>query len=885
MAHAKVSKDIEMDDDDCDNENPFAELFNRMKTSTAPKAAKAKSAAAPKAAAGAPKSKAANRNKKAESDRGSFAPPVKTPGKGDMTQDDEEASSKFRTLVDDFYMLDAASADDDASFASWAKAKIQNMQDLKNQITNKKKSLKRRSTNKDSELGPILDKYAAELTALMDFVRKLSNGNSEGLQLYNTVVDSQQLQVCRTIWKRVLRAAAMDSLKLCKWDYCFNELHTMCLTTCGDDAASFYPLLLSQLLQRLLKAVQIPTNKPLPSDSLTYVRQFVGAALVDAHVAKSLQPGWSAGDHLKVLVATRDVLDCSASPTAIGCAVDMLISETAKHHWAASAFSLSQGKKIMEAAAANAKAREALSGVLDVLHKSEERLRASGLCNLEAPFLASLSKCFNEEHGVMVSEVLVDLSQKGMKVLKGADREKLLRVQEMVRSACGFIVMACVKHELLPWLKTWMANLAAKQPTNVPMLAPTSCVMRLADGCGHGQESLVAMIKDASTFLGELQKKIAGPALPASEVSSLTTTWNVKSKALVASFSASAAKCGANENVTILVEELKVTVGKASSAIEEALKAEVQGEAWASVKKCMSLFERLVSAWVCDENVCDIPRWKSEFEQEVESAKLYSTVLSDSRTTVCDGLEHALLLAQAIVAQEQPSVVALKDGAEPKLNTALIKVTRQLGAYTNPASMILLLSELKIWPEDFLEGLMATQEDVMNSAKTELEAFATACRRELSLCIINPSMIDIPDSILKVQAYSEIDAAVVKDKFDIERLKEVSELAVKLQTTIDFVAQTADTCGIPPNEIAELPKYQESYRSAIKWMTTGNVLFSLLTKAISRAVLTSSKPTGKALASLQESLKYASENEVEIPPGLQALVSKVIQGEEVQASA
>ncbi|CAE7426705.1 unnamed protein product, partial [Symbiodinium pilosum] len=182
-----VSKDIEMDDDDCDNENPFAELFNRMKTSTAPKAAKAKSAAAPKAAAGAPKSKAANRNKKAESDRGSFAPPVKTPGKGDMTQDDEEASSKFRTLVDDFYMLDAASADDDASFASWAKAKIQNMQDLKNQITNKKKSLKRRSTNKDSELGPILDKYAAELTALMDFVRKLSNGNSEGLQLYNTV--------------------------------------------------------------------------------------------------------------------------------------------------------------------------------------------------------------------------------------------------------------------------------------------------------------------------------------------------------------------------------------------------------------------------------------------------------------------------------------------------------------------------------------------------------------------------------------------------------------------------------------------------------------------------------------------------------------------------
>ena len=59
---------------------------------------------------------------------------------------------------------------------------------------------------------------------------------------------------------------------------------------------------------------------------------------------------------------------------------------------------------------------------------------------------------------------------------------------------------------------------------------------------------------------------------------------------------------------------------------------------------------------------------------------------------------------------------------------------------------------------------------------------------------------------------------------------------------------------------------------------TGNVLYALCSRAIGRAVATSARPGGKALAALTESLKAADEYGAEIPASIQAVVTKVTSG-------
>ena len=207
----------------------------------------------------APKEKAkaaakSNRNKRAaESEAGPSANKGIRVGGGlggpvDMTQEDAEAADKFKDAIAKFYDLNASSADDDAAFGRWAKDTIQATQDLRTQINNRKKSLKRRATNKDSSLGPALDEFSVELTSLMDFIRKLANGNPEGSQLYSVLQNMPHIEVCKTIWKRVVRASAFEYLKLAQWDDFFKDANTMCLKHLPDEADSFLQLLASQPL-------------------------------------------------------------------------------------------------------------------------------------------------------------------------------------------------------------------------------------------------------------------------------------------------------------------------------------------------------------------------------------------------------------------------------------------------------------------------------------------------------------------------------------------------------------------------------------------------------------------------------------------------------------
>ena len=191
----------------------------------------------------------------------------------------------------------------------------------------------------------------------------------------------------------------------------------MCEDHCSD--SSFFSLLASQLCQRLVKA--LPAAK-FSADSLNHLKSFINSAI--EHASKTLPNQWESDDHAQVLGAVRDLLDFSAPPLTVIQAAGLLQHDEASQHWAVTAFALPQGKKLIESAVANAKSKESLADVLSTLHSAETQLTASGLCAIDAPFLASLKGCFDSEHGKLISKIFQDLSDKKMKSLKGDDRER-----------------------------------------------------------------------------------------------------------------------------------------------------------------------------------------------------------------------------------------------------------------------------------------------------------------------------------------------------------------------------------------------------------------------------------------------------------------------------
>ena len=226
-----------------------------------------------------------------------------------------------------------------------------------------------------------------------------------------------------------------------------------------------------------------------------------------------------------MLAGARSAVDFSSPPAKVNEAIQLLQTEGVQH-WAVSAFVLPQGKKVIEAATNNAKTKESLADVLDMLHVAEKKLSESSLCVAEAPFLESLKGCFNAARGHMVSDVLTELSDKKMKVLKGADRDKLVRVQTLAQNAVSMILLAYINHHLVPYVNTWTAQLTEKQHYNEPMLPQDTSIMHLTDGCGHGHESLLDQLKGVDAFLAELGGKFFGPGpeMEPAQVSSLVTT-------------------------------------------------------------------------------------------------------------------------------------------------------------------------------------------------------------------------------------------------------------------------------------------------------------------------------------------------------------------------
>ncbi|CAE7224018.1 unnamed protein product, partial [Symbiodinium sp. CCMP2456] len=800
------------DDEDDEEVHPFADLFGRLKSSVAKaKPAPAKPAGT-KPSPSAAKAKGLNRNKRGTDPDGEGVAPTASnkatrvaadpkPGQDvSLSHDDEESLAKFTEQANAFLDLRAVDADDDAAFTAWSKDKLQSMMLLKTQINNKKKSLNRRS-NKASNLGPSLDELLVNLNTIIDFVRKLSAGTVEGRRLYDAMGEIEDLLVCSTIWKRVLRAVAFDALKLAQWDTFFTETHELCVNHIVDHAM-FFQLLASQLLQRLLKA--IPMCKPITGETTSYIRAFVLVAI--NHSAKTQSTGWTADDHLDFLKSIKDVADFSTPPTVVKNAIARLkMDDGGEKHWAASSFQLPQGKKLFEAAIANATHKESQAGVLDVLHHAEEHLERSGLCTFETPFMVTVKSWFNASHGDMISESLRSLTDKKMKVLKGADKEKLDRVLLMARNGAVAIILAFVNFEMLPYMNTWASELRERKPSTDSMMSSSSCVMHLADASGHGQESLVEMIKDIAAFMTSTSEKIGSSDTTAENLSTLPTTWAVKTKAMIASLAACAAKAAVGEQADDLVDRAKSASAKLYSTI-------LGDDVGKSVLTGVDAISTLVTAMVAETSL-------------------------DQLAAAGDADEHAVDIQTHELIR---SARKLEELTVEKLTTSVSELN---GANDNTLS------------PDTLSNLGSICQRLIKRGQHEFDSIAKRCKDMLSKSVISDSDVEIPEFVQLLESYDQLDCAKIKDAFDLTAASNITSQITALGSAIDRVKELATLLVMDASEIVELKNFEAAYRNGIKWMGTCNILYLLISKAVSRAVLAGSKPSPKAVNQFTEAAK------------------------------
>ncbi|CAE7833830.1 unnamed protein product [Symbiodinium sp. CCMP2592] len=813
-----------------------------------------------KVAASAAKSKGSTRNKRAtDPDSEPVLPPKATrtaaepktrPGPGQrpdaLSRDDEDNLAKFTEQVNGFLELQAVDAEDDAAFTSWSKDKLQAMTLLKIQISNKKKSLNRRSNKDNTNLIPELDELVVKLNTIIDFVRKLSAGTVEGRRLYDAMGEIHELNVCTTIWKRILRAVAFDALKLAQWDSFFGETHALCVE-----------------------------------------HGFVVAAI--DHAAKTLSTGWTAEDHLDFLKSIKDVVDFSTPPAVIKNAIARLkTDEGDEKHWAASSFQLPHGKKLFEAATANAVHKESQAGVLDVLHQAEERMTTSAICTFEASFMMTVRSWFDAGHGDMLSETLQRLTNKKMKVLKGVDKDKLDRVLQMARTGAVAVILAFVNNELVPYMNTWSTDLRDKQSSTDGVMSSSTCVMHLTDASGHGQEALIGMLKDIDAFMSSTSEKLRSSETSPENLSTLPTTWAVKTKAMSASLAACVAKAQVGEKGDDLVDRVKSAVADAGSALAKVLQDGVQDDAWASVLVCVTCLVDVVTEGKAKKELLT-----GEFPEAVESAKLYSTILGDEvGASVLAGIEAISTFVTAMVSVTSlDQLVAAGDPDEQTMETQsheLIRTARKLDELT-VEKLTTSVSELNKEnipiSSETLSKVGSICQQLIERGQHEFAKITKTCQDRLSKSFIADSDVDIPEFVHKMESYDQLDGEIenIKKAFDLTVAGNISSQTTDLGSTIDCVKELATSLEVDASEIVELTKFETSYRNGIRWMGTCNILYLLISKAVSRAVLAGSKPSQKAIVQFTDATKVCSDQGVELPAGLQALITKVIRAEESDA--
>lgn len=85
------------------------------------------------------------------------------------------------------------------------------MGEVKKNLQDKVKSLKRRRGSDPLPFKNALNGQLAELNQIMDFVKRLGNGSSEGRGLYDAMLAIPHVTASKQVWVRILKAWSLEA--------------------------------------------------------------------------------------------------------------------------------------------------------------------------------------------------------------------------------------------------------------------------------------------------------------------------------------------------------------------------------------------------------------------------------------------------------------------------------------------------------------------------------------------------------------------------------------------------------------------------------------------------------------------------------------------------
>ena len=466
---------------------------------------------------------------------------------------------------------------------------------------------------------------------------------------------------------------------------------------------------------------------------------------------------------------------------------------------------------------------------------------------------------------------------KTSKILKGPDREKWMRVWDKARAAVCMIIFACASNELLPYLERLRSSIEAKQKLSEPMLEASCALCHLADSC-HGDAVLVGKLKDLNEFLKEMVGRLCDDEpLVEKDANALISSWASKSTSICACLGDCATKAhaqglGPESKLKGCVDELVAEKEKVSQALEASLKGHLRDRSLDNIQECMLILRNAVlSAGEVQ------PTSKDNFNQKVEAALLVSSVLGAEGAVIREGIDAACLLLNCLMAYA--AAMCDHDSVEQRMAAvaAFVKAYKAFPVATYA-------SALKEMNKSFSHSCLSDKDydDMSNivgamSAKMDVEFQAIVAHHQgkLEAAFIAEADVEIPDHIAKIEQYSDIDSSSVTTAFNMDATKKLSNDAGELEQAIRAVEQAATDMGINAAEIVELHKYTASYRNAIRWLLTGNVLYILVSKAVTRSMLAGSGVHAKASKEMKSCIKTAADHDVELPQGIHACVTLI----------
>ena len=737
----------------------------------------------------------------------------------EMSADDAEVISKFHETISRFQKMSAPSSEETV-FIQWTKETVAAIQEAKKEVATKKKSLKRRKDD-TSQLCKALEEISDTLAGYIDVIKKLVNANVEGQQLYDTMVAAEDLQFDQNIWMRAVRAAAFDVLKVARWPDFFQNVWEMS-NRHARDGKGFFVLLASQLLQRLLKALQ--TNKPFTPESLAYVRGFVDA--LTQHPEKTLPADMELSEHQNILSSVRAVLDFASAPSTVIAAAASLKD---KAHFAAQALLLPQGKKLVEAAVANAEAKSASSEAMKDVDTADAALTQSGLCALQAAMAtAGLGHCFNADHGEFVSKTLATLDSKGSKKgLKGADRERHQNVMTKARFSVTVIIAAHVHQELLPYVHQYEQALKgnADIPTN-PLLTDTSCLLNLSDKAADVHADVVRGLKQLSELLHGCSFKFGRSAgdgetnITAGDAAAIKKDSSSKFKTITDAFSMFVENLVKNKAVCeqadiSFLRGLDTELKDAAKTFNEGVDARLQHGVSNTVTEAVSSILKMIPDLIADDVKVDFQTFRTEAEQ----CLLFSTVLPEegSGSVVHHGIQDALLFTNVVETyvackktgetEDSFDVQAKFISACAKLDDSGMHKLSQMNDFAN-----------KVLCEDTVNALRARCADLQKSSKVMFDKVAALCQGMFEKVSLQPSALEMTDEVLKIEKYDDIMTERIKQLFPMELTKDIATQARFLEEGMTFARERANAMDMDVACLVNLTSHEALYRDAIKWL-------------------------------------------------------------------